>query len=311
MLFERLPYDHEAPITKRDIGTLNMDAFESMASSADAVSAIIKTADQSRLSPEELKEIKDQVDAQFRPSFAMKPKNVDSLRAVASRYIVGRGGEWYCTLCSKYCTETHWASGEHIARFDEMAAADEMLGPCSADSLRRFSPSPGFVGRIPTKGGIRRFWGEQVDNNMVQLLHARLRAGASVEVRWGGKGRRSLKAQDIGSVGMGVVSYPGSGRYRPDTNPCERFVRWVDLPDEEDPSLELVEPIPQHSGWWPALQVAWHNEAEEHGIVRRDYFARQQTGCLTVYVVCWYQLADGTWILVAWPVRLGRFRSRM
>ena len=34
----------------------------------------------------------------------------------------------------------------------------------------------------------------------------------------------------------------------------------------------------------------------------REFFRLQAEGRIPLYVTCWYQLADGSWILIAWPV---------
>ena len=52
----------------------------------------------------------------------------------------------------------------------------------------------------------------------------------------------------------------------------------------------------------PSTAVEQH---EDHGFATRsEYLERVAVGCLTVYVVCWYQLVDGTYTLTLWPITL-------
>ena len=51
--------------------------------------------------------------------------------------------------------------------------------------------------------------------------------------------------------------------------------------------------------------MQWAEQHEDHYIkTRGEYFSRVICGTLPVYVVCWYQLADGTWSMVLWPILL-------
>ena len=51
--------------------------------------------------------------------------------------------------------------------------------------------------------------------------------------------------------------------------------------------------------------------AQAHGFIAHDYFVRVLAGVLVVYVLCWYQLIDGTWELQAWPIFLATLRARL
>jgi len=116
-------------------------------------------------------------------------------------------------------------SAGHIARVQETACADEMIGICH--STRRYEPTPGMCLALTAKN-CRRFWGEDV-TSMPALLMDKMRSGSCIEVQMPSIGRnakRLLKLDDIRSIGMGVVSYPGQGKYNPKSAVPERCVRW-------------------------------------------------------------------------------------
>ncbi|MFM7981898.1 MAG: hypothetical protein ACKPKO_21520, partial [Candidatus Fonsibacter sp.] len=56
--------------------------------------------------------------------------------------------------------------------------------------------------------------------------------------------------------------------------------------------------------FWPALIIYWDGMAEEAGVSPGDHIAMVTAGVLVIYIVCWYQLVDGSWSLTAWPVLL-------
>jgi len=69
--------------------------------------------------------------------------------------------------------------------------------------------------------------------------------------------------------------------------------------------LTLSTPIPAGSGWWPVCIIAWEHEHTDHGYACREvYYTDCINGVITIYIVCWYQLMDGTTIITAWPVFL-------
>ena len=87
---------------------------------------------------------------------------------------------------------------------------------------------------------------------------------------------------------LGIVSYPGQGKY----NNC-LYIPYHDLPDVEEVATEeqLQVTSPPGQGWWPviALQIV----AEPRGSVGLETKAKK------VIVVCWYQLlSEGT--VIAW-----------
>ena len=127
---------------------------------------------------------------------------------------------------------------------------------------------------------------------------------------------------------MACVSYPGQGKYHTESATSERALHWSELVEEKiqeghferlidddhhkQPeatdaikNVPLRHPIPNGSGWWPACIINWHSQHTDHGYATREaYFIAVFNGVAVVYVVCWYQLFEGTYILTAWPIRL-------
>jgi hypothetical protein len=143
------------------------------------------------------------------------------------------------------------------------------------------------------------------------------------------KRKISLTRERVESVGFACVSYPGSGKYDPEIDRC---IRWERLSDQ---NLSDVAPAPSVvdrlideknddqgaildkfmdgaqvrgrdgavPGWWPVVVINWQGMAADHGFSdSREFFRLQAAGAIPLYVSCWYQLADGSWVLVAWPV---------
>jgi hypothetical protein len=163
---------------------------------------------------------------------------------------------------------------------------------------------------LQSQHSVKRYWGKEVEN-ILRIFQDRLDHGSVVQVRWGvGAKSKASKIVDGASVrGLepGVVSFPGQGRYSPHKQESERFVRWSDL-EPSDPELawDMTGIVPMESGWWPAVQVGWKDEAAEHGRAANvsEYYKGQARGSQVVYVVCWYQLVDDTMFLTAWPTRI-------
>lgn len=260
-----------------------------------------------------------EIDHFFAPKFAAKPQSAKSVALVNQRYVILRDGHQFCVLCSKWCDGNHLDSSGHIQRAEETASADEMIGICF--SGRRYEVTPGVTLPLTAKN-VRRYWGENI-HNMPALLRNKMQAGCTIQVQMpsmGKKAHRVLALDDIRSIGLGMVSYPGQGKYKPDAAIPERCVRWdwleEDLvaPEEgvgEDTPFILDTPIPSNSGWWPVCIISWNTEHTDHGIATREgYYTQVINGVMTCYILCWYQLMDSTWVITAWPVLLGR-RSRL
>ena len=171
-----------------------------------------------------------------------------------------------------------------------------------ASSKRRFENTPGLKGPLSHKA-FRSYGGADVDSRMGEILRDRLMKGAQLEVKLTKRFSRKITISNLIYCGMAFVSYPGSGKHNVNGDLPERAVRWEDIDDDEDTPTNAT--IPQTSGWWPALIVQWVEQHEDHGFATRsEYFERVLVGCLTVYVVCWYQLVDGTYTLTLWPITL-------
>ena len=83
---------------------------------------------------------------------------------------------------------------------------------------------------------------------------------------------------------LGVVSYPGHGKY----NNCQ-YVAFHELPDQEETANEEQRKriSPPGQGWWPVIALQKVAESTATGIKMK------------VLVVCWYQLiADGN--VICW-----------
>ena len=134
-----------------------------------------------------------------------------------------------------------------------------MIGICSAS--RRHEGTPGMTWPLTTKN-FRKFWGEEI-TNMPALLRDKLRAGSTIEVQMPSMGemaKRLLKLDDIRSVGLGAVSYPGQGKYKPYADVPERCVRWDWMEElaehREDTPFVPNTPIPSNSRWWPVCIIS-------------------------------------------------------
>lgn len=136
---------------------------------------------------------------------------------------------------------------------------------------------------------------------MVGILHDRLAQGAHINIKLTKKFSRKVTSQNLLSVGLCCVTYPGQGKYL-DSDEKEIAIRWEDVEDfDETP----IKDVPSKSGWWPALNIQWNEQHEDHWMkTRGDYFAQVSVGCLPIFLLCWYQLADGSYELQAWPVNL-------
>ena len=256
---------------------------------------ILHAADFHRMTLDERMELKRRVDSYFQGKFVGSPLSQESVTAVENQFIVEKySPEWqcassYCTLCSKWSSNEHKKATEHNNKVNELAACNEMVG--IAHSMRRFDVSPGLPGPI-TKKQFRAFWGAEIDVKMGDILRDRLSKGAEIVIKHSKKTQTRVTLSNLRSVGMCAVSYPGSGKYGINGSRPERAIRWEDL--EEDEPIEINEEIPDGSGYWPALIINWEDMAQAHGFTAHDYFTRVLAGVLVVYVVCWYQLIDGT-----------------
>jgi hypothetical protein len=288
-------------------------------SATEKYSTVIAEANRLQYSQAELMAFQAVINDKFAPKFHIKPKDLSRLPAVQDRYTALKG-EWsekYCTLCKKYFGASHETSAEHISRLDEMTAGDEMIGPCHAGSSRRFSDTPGLP-RFLSQSLLKAYWGQDVQS-MIALVWHRLRVGGvklEAAIPGWGKSKRLISADEVSGIGMGAVTYPGSGKY----DPCvDVAVRWEDMVADLPPDMGRFERLiddeckkegifkaPDGRGWWPICIASWKTEASDRGFrgTPQEYRVRQQMGLCVVWALCWYQLLDGTWVLCLWPVYL-------
>jgi len=194
-------------------------------------------------------------------------------------------------------------SGQHRDRITEMATCDKMIGPASSN--RRWSATPGLTGPLNKKRFLN-FWGSEVADRMGEILRHRMAQNAVIEIKHSKKRTSIVRKHNLRSLGFCCVSYPGQGKYDHSSGVPERAIRWEDMleEEEEDTRLAIQQPLPDGSGFWPAIIVFWDGMAEDAGLSPGDYITKVIAGILVVYIICWYQLVDGTWTMTAWPVLL-------
>ena len=183
-----------------------------------------------------------------------------------------------------------------------------------AKSVRRFESTPGFTGMLK-EGWVdfKYHWGDSIEN-MVELVWSRLRAGTVLEVdmpHWGRKSKIQIGLDRIRSVELAAVTYPGTGKYCEQTDcivPFGKFERLI-----EDDGFYKMDAngekqgwmAPPGRGWWPVCIITWDSQHQDHGYASAEaYFRDVVSGRVKCYVLCWYQLFDGTTVLSAWAVRL-------
>ena len=148
---------------------------------------------------------------------------------------------------------------------------------------------------------------------MPNILMDRLSKGCRIEIsmpHWGKKSKKTIGKADIRSLGLCAVTYPGSGKYRTINSATpDRALEWDELPDSGN-LLELRDPLPDDATWWPAIIVNWEDQHIDHDVATREqYFTRVRCGVRFVFVICWYQLIDGSRLITAWPIFLTTPRS--
>lgn len=289
--------------------------------------------DKNKFSTEEKMRYTFAIDEFFRPKFVQSPMDERIYYDCHARYVLPRDGAYYCYLCNKWADEVHTNSQLHVQRLLEMSSADEMIGTCV--SFRRWEEEPGLQGPL-TRQRFMQFWGSKV-TNMIQIIRDRIMSGASIKVAYSTKGRVFLNKGNTLNFGLCCVSYPGQGKY---SDTFDRAVRWEDLQAEDQlqdaPMMmtggydQLIDEkncdqqqivdncgkeggerkymdgySMQGRGWWPAIIVTWDGENLCFGTYdRRAYYKLQNQGRLRVWVICWYQLCDGTNVMEAWPIYL-------
>jgi len=299
-------------------------------SAAENIERVRQYYDKHKMTESDKMKMARKIDEKFRPKFVVSPQSAEVYYACHNRYVLQRDmGGWtgfYCYLCDKWADQAHVSTKGHVDRLLEMSAADEMIGCCT--SLRRWSKTPGLLGGL-TRQRFRHYWGLSI-HNIVPLVRDKVLRGASIKIPYSNKGHLMLTDADGLSFGMCCVSYPGQGKYN-DTE--DRAVRWEDLQVEDAGEgmdrlidhknanqYELMDGIMMRSGssgqvprgWWPAVIVTWRDEAISFGMPnKQQYYWLQNAGKIRVWVICWYQLWDGTIVLEAWPIFLAEPRARL
>ena len=200
-------------------------------------------------------------------------------------------------MCGKWGSDDHTNSKEHSTKVHELASCNEMIGV--ALRMRRFEKEAGLRGML-SKRRFRDFWGNEVEFKTGDILRDRLSKDAVVKIIHTKVRTSTITKDNIEAWGMHAVTYGGCGKYnKQDVE--ERAIRWDDIEDAGETLIR--EPLPPKSGWWPALSIFWKSMAEEHGYSKIEYFQHVIAGVLPIYVLCLYQLVDGTCELQAWPIR--------
>ena len=271
--------------------------------SSQKIGEIILSAEAEKYSLEELTDQKAKMDSFFMGTFVpcpTKKKSVTFAHNLVMRWKEAPWGgtSWWCHLCGQWGSDDHTNSKEHSTKVHELASCNEMIGV--ALRMRRFEKEAGLRGML-SKRRFRDFWGNEVEFKMGDILRDRLSKDAVVKIIHTKVRTSTITKDNIEALGMHAVTYGGCGKYsKQDVE--ERAIRWDDI--EDDGETLIREPLPPKSGWWPALSIFWKGMAEEHGYSKIEYFQHVVAGVLPIYVLCLYQLVDGTCELQAWPIRI-------
>ena len=178
-----------------------------------------------------------------------------------------------CILCGKAATRGHLLSSEHMKRMVEDAIGTYMAG--NASSTRRFNGD--MCTGVLTKKKMYDYWGEGLENLVISAVEIHYDKGVFYNKK------QALTPDDV-SYELGVVSYPGTGKY---TN-C-LYAAFRELPDQEETATEegLKLTSPPGQGWWPVIALQTVVESERKKVL----------------VTCWYQLiSDGR--VISWWIYL-------
>ena len=259
----------------------------------------------------------------FEPLF-VKQASLDQFEMVQKRYVVkvdARAEK--CLLCNKHWDEgRHGKNDEHVRRVHETARGDEMLGPCL--SCRRFQNTPGCL--FLNKQSMRDFWGHSVAAMAQKIWHRVWQESVCFEAKlWPSPTPKRIHAANVLDIRMGSITYSGTGKYATSE---DRMVLWdqtpgtvpvfdhaAPVPEPEEQFIDrLIDPVnepkvistPPNKGWWPVCWLSWKGEATDnlHDGTESDYRSLQLAGSLRVWIVCWYQLFDGSRFLTLWPTYL-------
>ena len=150
-----------------------------------------------------------------------------------------RGWQSLLLHLQKNASEEHLASGDHVKKLEEDAIGTMMCG--EAKSTRRFNGDL-LVGPL-TKKSIMEYWGAAITNmpQAAKEIHFRKKAF------YINSKTTDPITPDEAKHEVGIVSYPGTGKYKK-----SKFARFHDLPDSEEVATEdqLRFTAPQGQGWF-------------------------------------------------------------
>ena len=188
-----------------------------------------------------------------------------------SRWVQMVDGEPRCLVCKKVATEGHLNSGEHLKRIEEDAIGTLMAGV--ATTTRRFNGD--MCTGVPTKKKMYDFWGNSLENMVKVAKDIHAQKGVFYD------DKKEITPEEA-HYELGVISYPGSGKYKNSI-----YVPFHELPDVEEIATEEQKKVisPPGQGWWPviALQTEVVSETERKKLI-----------------VCWYQLLSDGRVICWW-----------
>jgi hypothetical protein len=153
---------------------------------------------------------------------------------------------------------------------------------------------------------MKRFWGTKLES-FADLVWDRLRKGDVFEASIPGWGKRACRLQyrDLSNIELCSATYKGDGKYDAFV---DYAVRWEETAERSGVGDTFV--AGSDRGYWPICWVTWRSERSDVGFAgtEEQYRMAQLRGTCAVWVICWYQLFDSTWVMCLWPVFL---RSRL
>ena len=131
---------------------------------------------------------------------------------------------------------------------------------------------------------------------------------------WGKTSFQVIDVSRVREIQFGAATYPGAGKYN---DSIDRVIpygvsdsgTWEQLTPNDGYVKQCQENGGKHPGymphqgrgWWPVSIITWHGQHSDHGYHDAAlYFRDMYSGRVKCYVVCWYQLMDGTHQLQAW-----------
>jgi hypothetical protein len=128
---------------------------------------------------------------------------------------------------------------------------------------------------------------------------------------WGKKAKISIDHTRVRTVELAAATYPGQGKYEDATDRIVPFGKFERLIEDDGFYKESSDGnkrgwhSPKGHGWWPVCMITWDTQHLDHGYQTAElYFRDMLSGLVMCYVVCWYQLFDGSFVLSVWAVRI-------